>query len=716
MDKLYCIGRYRSSKKLTKKEERKNNIFNMMWASLGHSSAMEKFLHPGNFDKLKHLANLLGAEKNNNSNICNVQTQINLRRDNGAGKQFVGIGALNNISHCISDHSEVKFVKMDKLFIIEGVTTDFWFNDDFKADPSNSPIDNSRISRTLGMFVGAAADNAKEAVLGALNITPVTANYAMAMFRMGVPLNIVAGIMNMPIIKKMSQNTTSFEFEKAIQKMKANNTFKTDQVNITFEDLKAMANGKSNSAVENAVINLLQSITPYVYGYNRLNKITSLNSTKNSVGPTDLDVLQTTQKIDDFLTEYDNIVEGGFASKDSCFTESLIEFYDNVPFLEPLCRCYKNLVPQMCQGWSFLQNPVFEKLLGRLKQIKLPITSFTPERYKQLINAVFLSNITRLMPDINIEELFKETPKEVLRIREDMFNSKKENIFLQSLAVIESFGIGNNALNSHVSLYSKQDKENIAYSWQDLLQVKNNESNKEFTKNLLLYNLFSWGFYWSPVSLNSITTPKVKQSLEFYESIFSDLNGLNIDLVIEQFLRNNTYSRALWPKAEDLKDTDLKLKDSESNIYTVSSDKAKDLPYAFTFNKKFYIKVESNTDFLYKEVTPLGKKNKLLEYDNNKDIKESIIKSVNTSQQNSLETLARRAESESQDTVIGGLYEYIYKEDMQRQIDLNPNKDITRYLEENKEQIDDYIMKVFKNEKAKDKIFEKLKKLCYKGS
>jgi hypothetical protein len=54
------------------------------------------------------------------------------------------------------------------------------------------------------MYVGASADNAKNALLGKLNTRPITATLAMGMLRLGFPVSTVSYMLSMPKIVELS--------------------------------------------------------------------------------------------------------------------------------------------------------------------------------------------------------------------------------------------------------------------------------------------------------------------------------------------------------------------------------------------------------------------------------------------------------------------------------------------------------------------------------
>ena len=113
IDKIFTMFRNhiykkeRNNKKLEEKT-RMNDIFDMQWAALQHPSSVEKQLNHGDFSELGDLAKLISGSKRIGSTMY-VQNQMRFHTENAAGKEFVGIAALNNVSHVISNFANIHF-------------------------------------------------------------------------------------------------------------------------------------------------------------------------------------------------------------------------------------------------------------------------------------------------------------------------------------------------------------------------------------------------------------------------------------------------------------------------------------------------------------------------------------------------------------------------------------------------------------------------------
>lgn len=634
-DKLYVIRKFIHNK-LNENEIRKNKIFDCLWTALQHPSSVEKMFHPGDFTELKKLAAELNPEAKNIGNIANIMSQIKLQNSNSAGKKFVGIAALNNISHAISNFAELKIKPLLNTYVISGVSTEF-FNQEWFADTTNSLIDGSRISRTLGMFVGAAADNAKEAVLGALNITPTTANIAMALLRMGIPLNIVAGIMNIPAIKNISVNKSSFQFEQALREMQ-DSDINTADIDLNYQDLLTMSKGTQNSAVEAAVIKLLKEVIPIAKGYSRLNNICSLNSTKNAVGPTPYEVCKKQMQIAKFEEEY-NISE----LEEGIFTQSLTELYDKVPFLAPLKECYTSLVPEICKEWSPIFNDTFEQIIQSIRDsFGISVENFTSDLFKSIVNSFLVFNATKIL-DIDNNKLLKNFSEKTLKTKKDY---KEKNIQLLDLLQVSNIkGVKDiQEVILRISTLNRSDIENVSSEWEDIIS-NNDNTVTGFLKELLIYTIVTKGFYWHPLSCKSIASYKTRVAVENYDKIFTDFTAFennNFERFLTQLLGNLTHRKRLWAEYEG------KYDQLEDGIIELKEDTTAKM---LMINEEFYFRF---SDFQCRKIPKLGIYGKFFEFDANNDIKESIIKEID---EDSLE----HENEEHPNTVI----QYETNEDMQ---------------------------------------------------
>lgn len=545
---------------------RKNEIFDMQWGILGHSSSVEKQLNPGNFEPLKQLAAEVDPNyKTGDDSLMYAHNQVKMHRKNAAGKDFVGIAALNNVSHGISSFAELSFKDFDFDFKINGVTKRDLKNKDgdIVFDTVTSRFDGSRVSRTLGMFVGASADNAKEAVLGSVNITPTTANIAMALFRLGVPLSTVVYMMSHPLVKATAQAAENKgaegRFEKelkdildSIKKSKKLTSDTLDSIckttNITDEELKQKAREGIDDNYDNvdiATLAFLNNIIPYAEAIADLNIITSLNSTKNSVGPDVYTTIQKEYKIRKVL----NKTEQG----DSLFSDSIFQLTDRVPFLKPLIACYTDLLPEVCKEFSPLYQRSFRQILDSLEAgTSLKPSSLDDKSMKRLLNFYLLYRISKLGI---IDTTWTGRKNLIYNFPISFWQDQRKN--LKDNELVQNIRLGDinkqtsiKALTVNLAGIGRERTDDLTANWDALLS---GEGTAKISDNLLAYMLTRFGFTWNPTSATGLASTDAKRHFGKgkYQDIFVD-DELWPDSEVLKFLvqyaRNNPKS-SLWAKS-----------------------------------------------------------------------------------------------------------------------------------------------------------------------
>ena len=690
IDKMYCMFRYSTNTAMKAREKQKdaranrmtlkNEIFDMMWTALGDPSCIEKQLHPGSFKPLVDIAKELDDHyKEGNESLMYVQTQVKLHKDNAAGKEFVGIAALNNVSHSVTAFADVHFrepigegmVGFDFNFTIKDSKgheiTNTTFVDDagkVRIDPEYSPVDGERLSRTIGMFVGASADNAKEAVLGSININPVTGTIAMGMMRIGFSPRTVAYMLSMPSAQeamKMSQ-VYGIRFEKAlasVYKEVVNNNGGAERASKILQEsvideaemLDVIKGRKSNDDLDLAVLTFLLEISPYCQAISDINSLTSLNSTKNAVGPTVYDTIAMEYKIKQFLQERDN----------SLFDTDILQLAEKVPFLKTLANVYTEVdgIPGLCEQacqFSPLYQTNFRGLLNKMSEKNVRIDA---DFIKKLYNAFCIFEMTRtregqeypiMEADLQsrIQRLYG-FPVQFLKAKQGHL---KDNLITQGMYV-DSMNKKNRIQAVRLSEgLSRENRDDIAADWESILF---SEEGKVFSSKLIEYMASRFGFSWMPRSAMSVTPNRAKMSISGYSRLFTQEDNWDPETLnnfIAQFALNNIKENSLWVKInkkeakEEGKINKTKIdvitglgKMEKKDAIEISSD-----IYKFNFAQYFGIIYDNSPYVFYEErggdvilikAKELGIPNNFLEYnaDENATFMESAKDSELTEQQ-----------------------------------------------------------------------------------
>lgn len=137
--------------------------------------------------------------------ILDAATDDLMFERNMTGKTMVAISALHNSFHAMIQNAPLTLSNTflaDHSFVLNGKPM---------RTVLGSIYDESghSIIRNIGGFLAAAVDNAKDPVLGEINMNPKTAEWAMALLHMGYSVETVCLLMSQPIVKQMARHGIS---------------------------------------------------------------------------------------------------------------------------------------------------------------------------------------------------------------------------------------------------------------------------------------------------------------------------------------------------------------------------------------------------------------------------------------------------------------------------------------------------------------------------
>lgn len=565
IDKMYCWFKKTTSRKTDKLTERDvvhNNMFNMQWASLGLWSSVQHQLDPGNYKLLQKIADEVSVKSDDDDSILYPNNQVKIKKTNAAGKNYVGIAALNNTCHGLSTFADIRF-KNTFEFNIDGVThNDIGFIDNegnlyFQLDPIKSRFDGSRVSKTLSMFVGASADNAKEMLLGRLNTNPTTASVVMAAVRMGFPIRAIVYMMKMPYISMLIDDAESGgkQFETVIQ-----NEFKElhpdgeadSSTRIDTENMLNAIHGKLNDSdlekLNDQVITFLYNLIPYSRAVSNLNTIMSLNSTKNAVGPTIYDVMSKWMKIDQVKQ---SIQDGNTVFADDTWDKIV----SSVPYIETLSRTY-DIAMNLCSNISPVCGQEVVNIMHMLSQFETQNNITSEKNVKALINGYLIYRASKIgVFDNNNEtrdDLLYNFPIKFLKEQ----GRYRMNEFLSVLKVTDKMNKFNRIPNIKLDMSQSNIDvtDRLQASWGDIVSLGDDnpfaEDMQNLSDTLIQYMVMRFGFMWQPNSAMNIAPNKAKMTFvskhgSRYTKLFSTdategwSDIVDVVNVINQFARNN---------------------------------------------------------------------------------------------------------------------------------------------------------------------------------
>lgn len=576
-------------------KETANEILRCMLTAISHPEAMEKLYNPGNFDNIKELAAEVDESyKKDSFNLMYLTGQLYYHTQNNAGKTFVGIGALNNVAHCLSNIAELT-IDLPFTFEIEGKKSydSYFINDygEFKID-QNDDLDGNRISRTLCSFIGAGADNAKDAVLKSVNITPTTANYAMSMLRMGIPLRTTVMILNHPLIKEAtnraeleaeSLDKASFEFTNQINGLLEQ--FDLDEgtidnilasTNITADAVKNRMKSFKSGEYKNidiAVVAFMYKLAKVNDTFSALSSICQLNSTKNAVGPDEYATRKTEYILKETLDAID--IDKDVLDRKVLFTDSIDNLFYKVPYLVPLVYCYtgiperfrdiaeplcgsdwnEGLMPRIGKQFSPLYSEDMTKFLDMLISKGKSARQFNDKALKKILNAYLVYKATYVGAIDGSEKHRKDL---ILQLPTQMDAARKSitNDFVQAVRtkkkIMDKKNVQISGLQVKITSISRDDKDDIGADWEALAESGARE--KKLSDNIFEYMMMSHGFTFHPQSGISLATSKIKRGYK-ENAVYNDIMNNNISIFEDekQFMNfliqyvRNTADKSLVP-------------------------------------------------------------------------------------------------------------------------------------------------------------------------
>ena len=637
---------------LLRARRRRNEIFDIQYAVLGHPMSYANTLNTGNFEPLKALANKVDTSRGAEHSLMNISGQLYFFEQNGGGKEYVGIAALNNIAHHMCNIAELSFTEFP-YFTINGRHSftrekDELTTGNYRFDRTYSIFDDSRISRTIGMFVGASADNAKEAVLASINIIPTTATLAKGLLRMGIPLDTVVYMLNHPAVKDatrialeankasaftsalaeaLSEAQSAAKYDESIEELVANTNFLDEDLYSRTQDDSIL---EKDALFDIRVLGFLNMMMPYCQAIADVSIVTSLNSTKNSVGPRVLDTIKRQLKIQRLFRDVRNGT--------SLISDSLLNIYDKIPYLKVLEECFSKLVPEICGDLSPVYAPDFLNLISILESNGLDVVYMEEKDFNKLLNSwlLYKASGNKGVLDASFENRKKMIYDFPLRFIQAQRNGSLDNEFIKSLNTPTTMNKRNKILNITFNSIGKSrgTRSDLSASWEELA-TSDNSARRELSNDLMTYMMFRFGWSFSPKSAMNIAPNKAKEVYPNYKEIFSTTDAFNTaDMMnfLYQYARNNWYGK-MWVNPHLDKDEGV-FKTVNGKSYYIVKDAERLTGLNFLkLGKNRYIRVN---EVSFVKVERLGIENNFFEFDgssNNGIFMKSVIDNSSTNKQ-----------------------------------------------------------------------------------
>lgn len=668
--------------------ELKNAIFEMQYWALGRTP--EQTWTPGSFEPLKKIAKDIDPSfGHKNHPLVYLNSQIFYHNANSAGKRFVGIAALNNTAHALCSMIGTGFKDMIS-FSINGINSSMMQNKDgdYIFDAEYSVFDGSLISDSIRMFVGASADNAKDAVLGAINASPVTGTMLMGMLRMGIPLDVAIYMMNMPKIKEITKKCEDegIRFEQAIYEDSEISQLDDAYTSVNIETdklLDRVRNGKKvGDDFDNAVLSLIRDLIPYCQSMRYVTGMCSINSTKNAAHKSGYDALSRKIKTEEYIgadTDYLKLLN-----------ENAINILQRIPFLGTLSKINTELIPRIFEQFSPLfqhefQNDEGDGIIDIIMGSGIKAEQLTEDELKRIFNDWLVFKLSK-NGAINTSE---ESRRDIIYKFPVEFTKQQpafsQNGFISNVSIANMNGRYKIAsLKFAISHFSPEQKDDISEYWEELANSDRIDVH-EFIDKFMEYTIMRYGFAWSPESAMGVAPNRAKvifrsndggKSSPYYELFVKETTSQDdrINFVF-QYARNHQDS-PLWKKADfefpPSKDSSIKYKASEKKIFIPDSSDLNEGGVGIVIKKKTYrrlngtVAIDGKYYIAYEELKPLGIENQFLEYNAGEswDKMATVINGTNNAEQKRLLTVVA---NESEDDIVDD-----GEENIERELDNEP--------------------------------------------
>lgn len=592
------------------KRGRDNLKIDIMKAVWTNSHTTKQFLSPGNFDRLKDLAEKINEARGidtGNLQIWSPLTWIEVANRMLTGKALIGIAANAAAGYAVLQHADE--LTLDGKFLFNGESYD------------TLNTQSMQIAKNLAEYVAAFVDNGKDPVAGSVNVNGYTIDVAVAMLLAGVDFETVHYFLSQEKL---------IEFVDAYLNMGGN--FQAEQkVKEEYGLLKFNAkdhrpsphNLKSLKARDNNVIK------DFLY-YKYLSKpvaelVQAIKQGEVGVGPTLADAVSRLEQINS--DEIDRITGAR-------------DFLDNESLMQSKINSVLNY------GLEFIINKanMIDIRAGIYNEVRSYLTEY---KNGMRLTVKEINTINSTIFDYLVSGYIKPNRKLIVDTPKQLENYKKENPDNDYKSFLNRLYITKDGIINYSGLGGMDNLElgRIRETWSKMLH---DPATQELAENLVAYSYYKGGFRVGPSSFSSL------QPVHFYR-INKELNDfireqLGKDMhdyrpFVEQFIRHNFRTLGYIPKVE-VKTEGVKILLEEEQPYKIIvTNKATNVHKSTNVEPLQYIKYgeasseqllfeydhnKSNEDFaIYKPVQPLGvylKGLQLEEYNYNAQDQKSIFK------------------------------------------------------------------------------------------
>ncbi len=224
IDKVYSIlynaykkdGKIIVPRNIETRSGRENILLDAWRVLLQDDDALLHHLENQSIQPLKDIRDSLKGKPGPKS-IASINEQLEFLRNNSVGKNLIGIFAVQNAFHSLAEGTPARLDTTNIGIAFEGALAEYLTREGFGSLSRQESYDGKLISKTFGMLISAATDNAKDPVLYDLGVNEFTAPILSFLLHLGVSLNDAIDRINQPDFVNAYKNTnTELSVEEAI--------------------------------------------------------------------------------------------------------------------------------------------------------------------------------------------------------------------------------------------------------------------------------------------------------------------------------------------------------------------------------------------------------------------------------------------------------------------------------------------------------------------
>ncbi len=603
------------------KKARQNAILDIHYSILTDTKHFAEVITPNHSNTLKEIKNILEAgEKKIGKFWHNLWVQEELRARNQAGKQLVGVWAIQSTAHAIARDLDMK---VSEPVLFEG-------RDDATTLSAIKNFFGGLISDDLSERATAAVDNAKDPILGYLNDNKFTCGFSSLLIRTGFGNEIPSYMVTQDVIKfltteyfkvastmgdakayKQAIALTEKEFGITVEK----DARKINPVNISLEYLKK----KDKDAIFNQ--NILESFIKYKEIGDALSRVSNALA---------IDTKGVEATIPENISNLNNLKDAkqnNYITFDRTrYNNHSLSNYEQFG-IEGATEAIKQYMPLDSsvlmlgteEGETIGEN--YKGILERFEDIKGDRLS--PDEIQKITYDFYTylhthpdSNYSKISNSYKLQLFTGEGRVDKLSLGERLKKYAKEkgknlNPFIGNLKSERDETTGFDLIKyNNTAALSSEEKTDLSNSIYDL--INGIEEEARLAKDLAIYSFITYGFNRSVDTYIDLLPIEIFEQYgltEFYRNIkyFFDspiLSGediFNTNNFIDQYIQNNALELSFIPKLSD------------KAIKKLIDGNDEDLPmYIYSKKSKNILKFDGFES--YNRITKLGLSKSIKEY------------------------------------------------------------------------------------------------------